>query len=567
MNAAIRTVLLGLVLSTATASAATREEVLVRARSFANHPWRMTSNNARATCSSPYRSVYLPGDYRGLPYDWGGYMSVFQFDQRILQGQGAGSYPGDGILSCTAGVDCSGFVSQAWGSTHTTTSGMSTITNPLTGVGQLVTGDVMNQAGYHVSLYSHRLASGDPVWIEAIGYNVHVNATGGWSAVDGFSPLRHKQITGTTAPNTLGTTTNPIVIGSLPYQDTRDTSQSAVDFLDGCNADATKNESGPEFVYKLVVDRPGTLTVSVTDDASTDIDVHLYEQLNTTSCVKRHDATLTHAVGCGTYYVVADTFVTSAGAAKVGRYTLNVSLAASGAACGSSGPPSWSFAGEPGDACAYPDNENLPFCNENSGSETCIYTSGRNSVSFCSHACARNADCADIAGGCCGELSGGERYCMTAAFCGSSGQPDGGTSSGGGIDAGFGDPGADGGIPTPPDAGHTTPDAGTSTPDAGPSTPDAGTTTPDAGHSTPDAGTSTPDAGHSTPDAGGHTTPDAGPSTRDAGTEQRRDAGGTDGDEQPAPMPTDEGCGCSTGSGVGLAWLAMIVRRRRRPTR
>lgn len=54
----------------------------------------------------------------GLPYDWGGYMTLFQFDQQINAGYGAGSYPEHGVLSCTAGVDCSGFVSKAWDSGH-----------------------------------------------------------------------------------------------------------------------------------------------------------------------------------------------------------------------------------------------------------------------------------------------------------------------------------------------------------------------------------------------------------------------------------------------------------------
>ena len=96
------------------ASAISREEVLVRAKAFAYHPWTCTSANLTASCDGGYHSVYVTGDYLGLPYDWGGYMTLFQFDQQIASGHGAGSYPDDGVLDCTSGLDCSGFVSKAW---------------------------------------------------------------------------------------------------------------------------------------------------------------------------------------------------------------------------------------------------------------------------------------------------------------------------------------------------------------------------------------------------------------------------------------------------------------------
>lgn len=523
----------------APAAAVTRDEVMVRARGFAFHPWRCGTGNVRASCSSPYRSVYVPGDYMGLPYDWGGHMNVFQFDQKLLLGEGAGSYPADGVLSCTAGLDCSGFVSQTWGSGHHTTRSLDTISTRLTSVAQLLAGDVMNEAGYHVALFSHRLGNGDPVWIEAIGYNTHVNATGGWSYVDTFVPLRYRSITGTTAGNPVGSQTNPIVIGSLPYQDSRDTRQSPVDFFDGCNAAPATNESGPEYVYELRIDRPGQLTVSLTDDAGVDIDVHLFAGLSTNDCVARNDARFTTPVGCGTYYVVADTY---SGAAKAGRYTLNVSLAPdASAACGTGGPRPYAYFGEPGDACAYPGNQSLPFCNENLGSETCIYTS---SNSFCSYACTRDADCGAIAGGCCGEVGSGEQYCMTSAFCGPVEPPDP-PDPVIAPDAGRQDAVLDAGtIDPPPDAGtiEPPPDAGTNeVPDAGTvdARPDAGTTPADAGHE-PDPAEET-DAGR-TPD---RSIPDAGD----------------------ADPPVKQGCGCSSGSTAGAAFALLLALPRRRRSR
>src|SRR5262245_50299869 len=114
-------------LSGGEARAITRSEVLARAKAFAYHPWTCNAANLVASCNGAYQSVYVPGDYVGLPYDWGGYMSLFDFDQGILAGKGAGSYPEDGILSCTVGLDCSGFVSKAFSAGHYTTSNMATI--------------------------------------------------------------------------------------------------------------------------------------------------------------------------------------------------------------------------------------------------------------------------------------------------------------------------------------------------------------------------------------------------------------------------------------------------------
>ncbi|HEY8080144.1 MAG TPA: MYXO-CTERM sorting domain-containing protein, partial [Labilithrix sp.] len=138
-------------------------------------------------------------------------------------------------------------------------------------------------------------------------------------------------------------------------------------------------------------------------------------------------------VGCGTYYIVADTF---SGAAKAGNYTLNVSIAPSGAACGAvAGPPAFNPKGKLGDACAYPGHDNLGFCNPNLDADTCIYGT---SDSFCSKACAKDTDCGGLGtGACCQDISGkGELYCMTKSFCTSGPSSSGGSSGSSGASGG-----------------------------------------------------------------------------------------------------------------------------------
>lgn len=419
--------LLGVAASAATfagtndAVAIERAEVLARARAFAMHPWRASVANGTATCNAAYQSIYDPGDYVGLPYDWGGYMSLFQFDQRILAGQGAGSYPEDGILDCTAGLDCSGFVSQTFQAGHTTTSSMATISGAIA-ANAMLPGDVYNEAGYHVAMLHRTLANGAPVYVEALGYNVHYNGYAGWAHVSGFIPRRYNDITGTSTAEPIGTPFNPIVVPGFPYSDARDTTQSKSDLFDGCGADPSKNESGREYVYEVKFTQPGTLTATVVSDAGVDIDVHVYRSTNTSDCFARNDTTVTVNVDCGTYLVVADTFRSSTSGEKPGGYNLSLSFSPSGPAssCGA-GPQGYAPSGKLGDACGFPGDPTLPFCNPNLGGDTCLYDS---SSSFCSKACAGASDCAALTGGCCADIGGGELYCLTAEFCGGEPPPD-----------------------------------------------------------------------------------------------------------------------------------------------
>ena len=412
----------------ASANAVTREETLVRARSYAEHPWSATSTNLTASCSAAYKSVYIPGDFVGVAYNWGGYQTLMDFDSRIASGQAAGAQPSDGVLACTAGVDCSGFVSMMWKASHHTTSNMADICTSID-KSAMLPGDVFNKAGYHVAMFYAMQGSGEPSFYEAYGYNVNYDVFGGWSHVDGYSPLRYTSITDTPVDSPDGTAAKPIAISSFPYSDSRNTTNSPSSVFDGCSI-STANESGPEYVYSATFSQPGTFTVGVSDDATTDIDVEVMTSLDAEACVARNDSSVSLTVGCGTYYVLADTFQSSAGA-----YTLTANFTPSGAACGSvAGPPKLAPKGALGDACAYPGHEDLPFCNENLGGDTCVYSS---TDSYCSRPCSTDADCSGMpSGGCCRDLGSSEFYCVQGTDCSGSGpsvgKGDGGTSSSGG---------------------------------------------------------------------------------------------------------------------------------------
>ena len=503
------------VMSATSSRAITRDEVMVQARAHAYHPWRCTAANTTASCSASYQSLYTPGDYIGLPYDWGGHISLFEFDQEIAAGAGAGSGISQ-LLDCTVGLDCSGYVTKCWESGHYGTSTLQGISS-LIDQSELLPGDVFNQPNYHVILFSHELANGDPILYEALPPNVHINPWGGWAYTSNYDPRRYDGITGTTAGTPVGTPDNPIPISSLPYTDSRDTNDSSSDVIDGCGESPGTDESGPEYVYEVTFTEPGQLTVSVSDDVGVDIDVHLFTSMNTNDCVARHDSTFTEPVDCGTYYIVADTF--GSGLGNAGTYTLNVTFTPSGGACGS-GPPPYNPGGAAGEDCD-------PICNPNLGGEACLISSDTPPVEFCSHSCTGDSDCPEFPGGCCRDIGSGEFYCLTDAFC-----------------------------------GGTTPDAGA---DASPA--DASPTDASQTDASPLPDGSTQDA---TPSPDG-TAPQDSSTATDAGTDGS-DSIVVEGGLLPASSDEDDGgCGCRTrqprdsapGALLTLACALLLLRRRK----
>jgi hypothetical protein len=94
-------------------------------------------------------------EVRGVPYCWGCHGSLANFRQRIESGTLAGNV-------CTrnaprpdvAGVDCSAFVSAAWGlSVHYTTAAIPAIAAAVANPWDLRPGDALNKPGSHVMLF------------------------------------------------------------------------------------------------------------------------------------------------------------------------------------------------------------------------------------------------------------------------------------------------------------------------------------------------------------------------------------------------------------------------------
>ncbi|MDI9849764.1 hypothetical protein QM467_17095 [Rhodoblastus sp. 17X3] len=144
----------------------TREQVIQTGMEFANVRWRVNpssyGNDPDTSCSGfnrIRRPGYLHGKVNqqvvGVPYCWGCHGSLANFASSIGRGRLAGNV-------CTrndprpdvAGVDCSAFVSAAWGlSTHFTTIAIPAITRQLPSGWDMLPGDALNKPGSHVMLF------------------------------------------------------------------------------------------------------------------------------------------------------------------------------------------------------------------------------------------------------------------------------------------------------------------------------------------------------------------------------------------------------------------------------
>ena len=145
----------------------TRQRVVETAIAFESVQWRVTpaayGRDPDTACTGfngrvrrPFYLNHKVGqEVRGMPYCWGCMGSLEQIRARIERGTMAGNI-------CTrneprtdvTGVDCSAFVSAAWGlATHFTTAAIPTIATPLSNPWDLKPGDALNKPNAHVVLF------------------------------------------------------------------------------------------------------------------------------------------------------------------------------------------------------------------------------------------------------------------------------------------------------------------------------------------------------------------------------------------------------------------------------
>lgn len=144
----------------------TRQRVIETAFAFEGVRWRLSQSaygRDPDTACTGFNRIRRPGylhgklgqEVRGIPYCWGCHGSLAQIRDKIERGMLAGNVctrnaPRNDVI----GVDCSAFVSAAWGlATHFTTAAIPAITRRLENAWDLQPGDALNKPGSHVMLF------------------------------------------------------------------------------------------------------------------------------------------------------------------------------------------------------------------------------------------------------------------------------------------------------------------------------------------------------------------------------------------------------------------------------
>ena len=143
-----------------------RQQTIETAFAFEGLQWKLSPANygpdpdtACTGFNRIRRPWYLQGkvnqEVRGVPYCWGCHGSLANFRLRVEAGTMAGNVcTRNAPRTDVAGVDCSAFVSAAWGlSVHYTTAAIPAIAKPVENPWDLKPGDALNKPGSHVMLF------------------------------------------------------------------------------------------------------------------------------------------------------------------------------------------------------------------------------------------------------------------------------------------------------------------------------------------------------------------------------------------------------------------------------
>ena len=161
----------------------TRHECMATAQRYLEHTWtpseknifhgidadgiRVDTPNSAYKPSGTFPGWWVPGLMnRGIPYQWGGFSTIEEFDQGIANGRYAGdiytpqkrAQLDDAVSKHAVGIDCSGFVSRCWKLPRSfSTRELPKLCVELKSYDDLLPGDILNTHNAHVLLFSHWL--------------------------------------------------------------------------------------------------------------------------------------------------------------------------------------------------------------------------------------------------------------------------------------------------------------------------------------------------------------------------------------------------------------------------
>lgn len=215
-------VLAGCLSARAQSATITRGEALQIADSYVNHRWKASAENLRhgkvgtVEIHTPDREGghgqpaeacwILAGENVGVPYKWGGWDSLANFDAGIRAGKAAGDVytaekrrlGGAAVSGEAVGIDCSGFISRCWKlSQKHSTSMLFGICDKLPSASQLKPGDIMNTAEGHVlMLVKWREDGKTGYFAEAAPFSKTLVSEHDVADMEasGYKPLRYRKI-------------------------------------------------------------------------------------------------------------------------------------------------------------------------------------------------------------------------------------------------------------------------------------------------------------------------------------------------------------------------------------
>jgi len=186
----------------------TRSQALTTGDTYVEHTWTCQSFNlSNGVVTAPdgdlvrTPSWLSEGEMQKIPYQWGGFRTLSQFDSGIASGGYAGDIHTDGVTHYAYGVDCSGFVSRCWSLPYQySTSMMPQITGTYTSWDQLQPADAIHRVG-HVRMMVSWNQNGTLNVVESSGADWRVSyRTYATSQLTSYSPRYYVNMEGSPTP-------------------------------------------------------------------------------------------------------------------------------------------------------------------------------------------------------------------------------------------------------------------------------------------------------------------------------------------------------------------------------
>lgn len=130
-------------------------------------------------------------------------------------------------------------------------------------------------------------------------------------------------------PELPGCDSDPTCISTFPSRISADTTAGTREW-DSYDCASETNESGPELVYRVVIQEPGFFSAQISGEPEgVDVDVHLLLERDPTSCMDRGNFRAGSWLEAGEYWLVADTWVNDEGVEFAGAFDLDVNVTTS----------------------------------------------------------------------------------------------------------------------------------------------------------------------------------------------------------------------------------------------